>query len=304
MYFLRFTLIDPRPMKHIYKSITLLLACLIACWDATPAFAQEAGEGRTSHEAGILLNLSRLEGDGPAFLRQNAGDVSTNFGTTASYSRHWSPGIGIYAAQDVRLVKFLGIRMEAQASRQSSRETYTVAYDPALPSGLTGRSATVRNDYYTFSPGVIVKGGWKGFSLGVGLVANIFVYGHTQTSHSSTLADGSSSTTEESVRLDTQGQPIYQDASQVGGVVDYTNINLRNHGASPVWWAGIARASWKVLDRKWSPIVGLSWQLPLSEVQRSQNPRFSLINAYSNDMHELYEGFKLSTTALNLGWTF
>jgi hypothetical protein len=288
--------------KNSIQHWFLLVLISVGLRFTLPAQAPEFLKSGT--EAGLLLHLSRVEGDGPSYLRQNSSDVSTNFGTKAYYTRHWAKGFGVYVARDIQLYKFIRIRLETQVSRYSGMDSYRVAYDPALPSGLAERTATVRNDYYNFSPYLAIKGGWRGIDLSIGLMANIFAYGHTLTRHGAILSDGTKDDRTEAARLDSQGQPIYQDQSQFGGIADYTNINLRNHGASTIWWAGVAKASWRIVDRKRSPVIGFSWQLPFTEIQRSQNPRFSLISGYSQDLHEIYQGVKISTMSMHIGWAF
>ncbi len=268
------------------------------------SFSQIGEEPRFEEEAGISVNISQLEGDGPDYIRQNASDFSTNFGTQASYQREWAAGLGAYFTESIKVFDFLRLNLNGQVGQYSSSERFEVVYDPALPSGLQRTESVVKNSYLNFTPGIAIEGRWKRLRLSVGANANVFITGKTTKSTEANLADGTSQPRAESGQLDTQDQPIFTDPSQVGGVADYTNVNLRNHGASPIWLSGVAKLSYKLFDKKWAPILGVSYQVPFTEIQRSQNPRWSLISAYSSDLHELGYGFKVSTLAFNLGWSF
>jgi hypothetical protein len=288
-------------MNRILTTPVLLVALLSI---HAVLLSQNDIEARTASEVGVILNLTRPEGDAPAFVRQYAGDVSTNFGTKALYKRQWSVGYGLYAAYNVQLIKHFGIRLEAQAARYSSVNELIVDYDPAQLGGLIGNHSSVTTAYYNLIPAVMVRGELSRLSLAIGVQANVFLGGRTTVTSTASLANGTIDKNEEQVRLDTQDQPIYRDASQVTGVVDYTNINLRNHGANPIWWSAVSRISYKIGEAKWTPIIGFSWALPLTEIQRSQNPRFSLTRSYSPDLHELALGTKISTMSLHIGWAF
>ena len=258
---------------------------------------------RVSQQIALDMCLSRVEGDAPAYVRQSANDFSTNFGTSATYRRAWAPGVGISSTTTLNFLDFLGLDASARLGVWSSREVYEVRFDPPNSNGLTYSGAQLSNRYLNFSPSIALRGTWWRLSLCAGIEASVFLLGHTkwEFSYEATSGNGAS---EEDTRLDTQDQPIYVDPLHGGGIADYTQVTNRNHGANPVWLAGLGKLEMKLLDTERSPVVGVGWRMPFMEILRSQNPSWSLTRGLSADLTEMNNGTKISTMSLHVGWSF
>lgn len=280
----------------------LVAILLLASWGQVLSQGAES-QGRFIQQVGIEANLSRVEGDAPSWVRQNANDFSTNFGTKATFSRIWSPGFGVYGTTTCVLLDFLGLDLGFRVGTYTTKESYEVSYDPPSGLGVSHALNTLRNTYLNFSPSIAARGRWKRISLCLGLEANLFILGRTTTFERYTTTAGETSRTEET-RLDTQDQPVYLDPLHFGGIADYTSVTNRNHGANPVWFSTFARVDYKLLRRKGSPVMGFTWRLPLMELLRSQNPYWSFIHGVDPDFEKMNYGTRISTMALHLGWSF
>jgi hypothetical protein len=291
-------------MRSSFTFFSPLVTLLFLFSQHQESFGQQGSSAtRVSWQLGLELSLSRPEGDAPSYVRQNASDFSTNFGTSATYERLWNRGAGIYAVTTFQVFDFLGIDGGLRLGTFAAKEKYDVSYDPANGNGLTYSSATLRNTYLNLSPSLALRGSWHRISLCAGVEANAFLTGYTKWdfSYKSIVGDGSS---EDGTRLDTQDQPIYKDPLHGGGIADYTDVTNRNHGANAIWLAGIAKAEFKLFKRKGSPIAGLGWRLPLMEVLRSQNPSWSLIRGVDAGFEKMNFGTKISTMSMHVGWAF
>jgi hypothetical protein len=258
---------------------------------------------RIATQVGVEGNLSKVEGDAPAFVRQDANDYSTNFGTQATYARRWAPGIGLYGISTINIFNFLGLDIGYRLGSITAKEEYEVTYTPANNLGISHSLNVLSNRMYNFTPSVGIRGRWKGISIIAGAEANFFMTGRTQTLASYTGTISGETSTVEETRIDTQDQPVYLDPLHFGGIVDYTSITNRNHGANAIWVAGFASGEYTVLDRRHSPVIGFTYRLPFMEIIRSQNPYWSLIHGVDAKFESMNLGTKVSTISFRIGLT-
>lgn len=288
---------------RLFTTAASLVFSLLFCFGQL-AYGQESDETRRfSYQAGLETSISRIEGDAPDWVRQNASDFSVNFGTTAAYERIWTPGIAAYGLSSMNIVGFLSADLGLRLGTFGTKEKYQISYDPPNGLGITSTSREITNTYFNASPSFLLRASYLRISICVGIEANVFLAGKTvdNSAYTGLTADGEAS---EETALDIQDQPVYIDPSAPGGVADYTSITNRNHGANPIWLAGIGKAEYKLFDKKGSPVVGLSWRLPFSEIIRSQNPKWSMIRGVDAELEKLNYGAKISTASFHVGWTF
>lgn len=289
---------------QIQKYRTLLLLLLLYSGFGSIVFGQSSPEsGRFNYQAGFETSISRIEGDAPDWVRQNASDFSTNYGTSASYKRIWSPSFAVYGLTSMEIASIFRADLGLRLGTFGTKEQSLISYDPPNGLGLTSSTREITNTYFNASPNLMLRASYMRISLCLGVEANIFLAGKTREYTAYTSLSTSEETTSETL-LDTQDQPVYLDPSAVGGVVDYTSATNRNHGANPIWFAGIGKVEYKLLNRKGSPMIGVSWRLPLSEIIRSQNPKWSFIRGVDTELIKLNYGAKISTASVHLGWAF
>ncbi len=293
-------------MKLSFNAKRLFLGTLLLWVASCGLFGQKvmsSSAKRVSWQAGLDLNLSRPEGDAPAYLRQQASDFSTNFGTKSTYQRLWRPGYGVYGVGTVRLTNWLGIDLGARLGTFSAADGAETTYDPPSGLGLVSSKGQIKTTYLNLSPSAGIRGAWRNFSIGVGTEVNVFVTGRTTVNEEYVTTVGTTRS-EAHTRLDTQDQPIYSDPLHGGGVANFTHITNRNHGANPIWFAGYARLDYRPFKDRRSPIIGIGWRIPLSELQRSNNPKWSFVSSVDPAFEKMNYGTKISTMSLHLGWAF
>ena len=290
-------------MKNITPKIPALVLLLML---VTQLYGQAQSEklDRFRYQVGLDFFLSRVEGESPAYLRQYASDVGTNWGRSAQYQRAWTPSFGLHAHGELRLTRLVGIEFGASVSRYAIKEQLTYYFDPPQPGDPLYNYKVASNRYDYFSPLLGLRGSWRWFSLSAGVKANLFMFGKTKNRFGEVFESGPEPEKEVEARLDIQDQPIYWDPSVVGGVANYLSYSDRNHGAAPTWMALYGRLDWRIWDKASTPILGFSYTYPLQEIQRTQNSKYGLVPYYSGYLKEVYLGTKISTLSLHLGWEF
>jgi hypothetical protein len=292
-------------MKNRKKLIHHFPLWIVLAFTPMAVLAQGASQGKlVTWQVGVEGNLSRLEGDAPAYVRQSALDYATNFGTTTTYSRIWKQGFGIGGAMQVNAPKIIGFEAGIKVTKYSTAERFSVAYNPPITQGLGLSETKFTNSYLSLCPGLGIRLRWKMLALTMGAQANAFLVGKTRREDRTELDNGEVAETATETRLDTQYQPIYPDPLHGGGVANFTHITNRNHGANPIWFSGFARLDYRLVQDRMSPIFGFGWQIPFGEILRSNNPSWSLIPAVDADFQEMNLGTRISTMSLHVGWAF
>jgi hypothetical protein len=289
-----------KSLKLVFNNA--LLAIFLAF--ASGVRAQEVLPRNWVASVGLGTNVVQMYGDLRQANRQFASDQNSIFGQKADYENKWQAGMLLNGGVAWWATKPLGLELGCNVGTSGSRESLTVVYEPAY-GGYIKKTETVANKFLFATPkfGVVAK--WHGVGVQAGVAANIFLGGKTTWENDLEKIDGSHEVETRVAHLDTQDQPIYIDASVVGGFVDYTYLKPSNHGANPIWLSAYAGASYTLWQNRSSPFIAFDWNFALQEATRSRNPTYSLRNSVQSPFQQdIDQGTRFKGFSAVLGYRF
>jgi hypothetical protein len=292
-------------MKSLKSFFNNALLAIVLAWAfANVVCAQEVISRRWIASVGLGTNLAQMYGDLRQANRQFASDQNSVFGQIATYENKWQAGMLLNCGLACWVTKPLGLELGCNVGTFGSRESLTIAYEPAY-SGYLQKIETVVNKMLFATPklGVVTK--WHGVGVQAGVAANIFLRGRTKWENDLEKIDGAHEIETRLAHMDTQDQPIYIDAAVAGGFVDYTYLNPANHGANPIWLSAYAGASYTLWQDRSSPFISFDWNFALQEATRSRNPTYSLRNGLQSPFRQdIDQGTRFKSFSAVLGYRF
>jgi hypothetical protein len=282
----------------------LIVGFVLILISASWAVSQVGLEKGWQYTVSLGVNVNQLYGDLKEANRQYAADQGTIWGQTGSYDAEWKMGLVVNAGARRWVFRHFGFSVGCNVGSFGTGESLVIDYEPAFQ-GYVRKTERVTSQLLYASPRLGLVGRWRNIGFEGGITANVFLTGKTTWENRLELADGSSETEIREGRFDTQDPPVYADPAAPGGIVDYTYLNPRNHGANPIWLSAFVGARYSLWKDRPSPFVLFDWNFALSEAIRARTPYFSLRNFVQSPLAEdIQQGTRFKGFSVGLGYRF